>query len=254
LAKKARTPKPPRPAASGQRPVQAPKKRSGPSRTAKVPTSSTGGRSWFWPLAAVVVGLLIIGSVLGVVLTRSSTKLTPSLTSSIKWKDLPGLLTTKPPWSRNTSLLAIRTASIGLQPPGQETLVYHIHQHLDLWVDGKKVTVPQAIGININEQAQTASFAEIHTHNTLGIIHVETGRPVTFTLGQFFGVWGVRLTRNCIGSFKGSCGRVQWWLNGKKQTGNPEKLVLKNHEEIALVLGKPPAKIPSTFDWSANGI
>jgi hypothetical protein len=255
VAKKARTPKPPRATGAGARQVQAPQKRAGgtPRKPATSSTSATGWASkHFWPIAAVVVLLAILGIGLGIGLTRSSTKLKPSMTGSISWHDLPGLQTRKPPWPANAALLSARVGDIGLQPPAQETLIYHIHQHLDLWVNGQKVTVPQYVGIQIAPGGQSATFAEMHTHAPNDILHVETGRPVTFNLSQFFGVWGVRLTRSCIGSFKGSCGRVQMWVNGIKYTGDPAKLVLKNHMEIALVLGKPPAHIPKSFNWPAG--
>jgi len=257
LAKKVRTPKPPRPAGAGQRPVQAPKKRSGPSRTAKVPTSSVGGRGYFWPIAAVVVGLIIVGSVLGIVLTRSSTSLAKAplaLNKPISWKDLPAMQTGPPPWNNGGTTLSLRLPSLGLNQLGQEQLAFHIHQHLDIFIDGKPVKVPQAIGFGIDPQTgKPAYITELHTHNALGIVHVESAQTLRYQLGQFFGEWGVRLTRTCIGNFKGGCG-LQWYLNGKRQTGDPAKLVLKNHEEIAIVVGKPPKTIPSTFDWSANGI
>jgi hypothetical protein len=256
VAKKARTPKPPRANGAGARQVQAPQKRSGASTRmpATSSTSATGFASkHFWPIAAVVVLLAILGIGLGIGLTRSSTKLTPSMTGSISWHDLPGLQTKPPPWPANSALLTARVGDIGLQPPSQEMLVYHHHAHLDLYVDGKKVIVPQYVGIQVNQQAQSATFAEMHTHYPDGVIHIETGRPVTFNLAQFFGVWGVRLTRSCIGSFSGSCGRVQMWVNGKKYLGDPAKLVLKEHMEIVLASGKPPATIPSTFDFARLG-
>ncbi len=255
MAKKARTPKPPRATDAGARQVQAPQKRSGPAK--KPPGSGGSATGWaskhFWPIAAVVVLLAILGIALGIGLTRSSTKLKPSMTGNISWHDLPGLQTKPPPWPANATLLTARVGDIGLQPPANEQLVYHIHQHLDLWVNGQKVTVPQYVGIQIAPGGQSATFAEMHTHAPNDILHVETGRPVTFNLGQFFGVWGVRLTRSCIGSFKGSCGRVQMWVNGKKYVGNPAKLVLKSHQEIALVLGKKPSSIPSSFDFARLG-
>jgi hypothetical protein len=43
---------------------------------------------------------------------------------------------------------------------------------------------------------------------------------------------------------------MQWYLNGKPQTGNPATLVFKPHQEIAFVVGKPPAKIPSNYKFS----
>jgi hypothetical protein len=41
-------------------------------------------------------------------------------------------------------------------------------------------------------------------------------------------------------------------VNGKQQTGNPAGLVLKSHQEIALVLGKPPKTIPSSYKFPAG--
>jgi hypothetical protein len=159
-----------------------------------------------------------------------------------------------PPWNNGGTTLSLRLPSLGLNQLGQEQLAFHIHQHLDIFIDGKAVKVPQAIGFGIDPQTGKPSYiTELHTHNNLGILHVESAQTLRYQLGQFFGEWGVRLTRSCIGNFKGGCG-LQWYLNGKRQTGDPAKLVLKNHEEIAIVVGKPPAKIPSTFNWSANGI
>ena len=207
-----------------------------------------------WPISVGVVAVVIAAIVIPVVLTRSSTKYTLALTHPIAWNTLSGLQKSKPPWPANANDLTQRVAKIGLEPLGQEQLQFHIHQHLDLWVNGQKVTIPQYAGIKIDQAAQTAVFAELHTHNSTGIIHDESARAVRFELAQFFGVWGVRLTQRCIGSFKGSCGTVQMWVNGTKYTGNPANLVLRNHQEIVLVLGKPPASIPKSFPFASYGL
>jgi hypothetical protein len=62
---------------------------------------------------------------------------------------LPGLQTGPAPWSANTADLAARLKAIGLPPlsPFEGTAV-HIHQHLDLYVDGRRVPVPALIGID----------------------------------------------------------------------------------------------------------
>jgi hypothetical protein len=43
---------------------------------------------------------------------------------------------------------------------------------------------------------------------------------------------------------------MTWYLDGKRQTINPQTLVLKPHQEIAFVVGKPPAKIPSSYKFA----
>jgi len=62
---------------------------------------------------------------------------------------LAGLQTGPAPWSANTAGLAERLQAVGLAPliPMEGTAV-HIHQHLDLDVDGHKVPVPASVGIN----------------------------------------------------------------------------------------------------------
>jgi hypothetical protein len=41
-------------------------------------------------------------------------------------------------------------------------------------------------------------------------------------------------------------------VNGKQQVGNPQRYVLQSHDEIAIVVGKPPAKIPSSYGFLAG--
>jgi hypothetical protein len=257
VAKKVRTPKPPR-ASGAPRPVQAPQKRSGPSRTARTP-SGTSERRWFWPLAAVATALVIVGAVLGIVLTRSSgpslDKAPLALPAPIKWSSLPGMQNGPPPWKANGATLSARLPSLNLNQLGQEQLAFHIHQHLDIFVNGKHVAVPQAVGFGVDPTSGKYTYiTELHTHNNLGILHVESAQTLRYVLGQFFGEWGVRLTGKCLGSFKGGCDNLQYYVNGKKQTGNPARLVLKNHQEIAVVVGPPPKKIPSSYDFGAHGI
>jgi hypothetical protein len=254
VSKKPRTPKPPRAADTGGRQVQAPQKRSGASRTAKPSTSSKSGSRYLWPAAGAVVVLAIVGIVLGVVLTRSAPAF--ALKQPIDWKTLPALQTGKPPWSNGGDTLSLRLGKgLGLNQLGQEQLAFHIHQHLDLYVDGKHVTVPTGVGFGIDPTTGKAQYiTELHTHNSSGILHVESAQDLRYELGQFFGEWGVRLTSSCVGSFKGSCDNLQWWVNGSRRHGDPSKLVLKEHQEIVISVGKPPAKVAKTYDWAAHGV
>jgi hypothetical protein len=107
------------------------------------------------------------------------------------------------------------------------------------------VTVPPEIGI-----APTEGFlTELHTHDATGIIHVESPTQATFTLGQFFCEWGVKLTANCLGRYRGP---VSWWVNGQKMTGNPAQLVLKQHQQIVIATGQTPSVVPSSFDFPSG--
>lgn len=161
------------------------------------------------------------------------------------YNSLPGMRKTKPPWPPEYAHLTDNLIPLGLGTlESHNGLAMHFHDHLSIYVGGKLVTVPALVGIN-----DDAYLTEIHTHTPDGIVHVEsTQNGKTFTLGQFFGEWPVFLNARCIGS---EC-PLKWYVNGQRQTGNPADLVLKPHQVIAIVVGKPPKKIPSTYKW--NGL
>ena len=71
-----------------------------------------------------------------------------------------------------------------------EQFGYHIHTHLDIFVDGKNYTVPALIGITNN------CFYWLHTHDQSGIIHIESPVKRDFNLGQFFDLWNKKYVIN----------------------------------------------------------
>ena len=199
-----------------------------------------------WLIGGLVALVVVLGIVLGIVLSRggsSSSAATGSTT--VPWASIPGLQTGPPPWNNSSAVLADRLQLLGLNALGQEGTVIHIHQHLDVYVNGKKVAVPADIGIDT-----TSGFlTELHSHDASGIVHVESPTKRTFVLGQFFGEWGVKLTSDCLGSY---CGTLKWWVNGKRMAGNPAELILKPHQEIVIAAGKAPSPVPSSYTFAAG--
>jgi hypothetical protein len=234
VAKKVRTPPPPRR-------LQTPQRRE----TRRTPTTERS--PWFYAAVGAAVAAVIVGAVLGLVLLRggggSGTK---TKTTATNYNALPGVSKTKAPWAQEYQFLADRLAPLGLTTlGGHQGLVMHFHAHLDIFVNGKHVAVPAFVGIN----SGAGYLTELHTHDTRGVIHIEAQKTRDFTLGQFFAEWGVFLNSNCVGSY---CDGLKWYLNGKVQPGNPQNLVLRSHQEIAIVVGKPPAKIPSSYQFSSG--
>jgi hypothetical protein len=199
------------------------------------------------PYLAAFSALGIIGLVLAIFLiTRAGSVKAPT---PVDFAALPGLQTGPPPWDTGAAGLDDRLRPLDLPQLGIEGQVVHIHQHLDLWVNGKKVKVPAGVGIQPGSYLTT-----LHTHDDTGIIHVESPVNRRFSLGEFFGVWGVRLDKSCISDLcDNTTGNgVKMWVNGKRYVGNPANLELKSHQEIALVFGKPPAKIPQKYAFEAG--
>jgi hypothetical protein len=155
---------------------------------------------------------------------------------------LPGAQKGGPPWNAGADNLQQRLKAIGLSPLPVEGTVVHIHQHLDVYVNGRHVTVPALIGIGPGG----SFFSPLHTHDPTGILHVESPTESSFSLGQFFAVWGVPLSANGIGNLKG---RVRAWVNGKPLSADPTRIVLAPHQEIVLAYGGAPKKIPSTYSF-----
>lgn len=123
-----------------------------------------------------------------------------------------------------------------------EGTVLHHHEHLDLYVNGQAVTVPAEVGID-----QEAGFlTALHTHDVSGVIHVESPLERSFTLGQFFCEWGVKLNAACLGPYRG---KLHWWVDGKPMQGNPALLPLRQHQEIVIAVGQPPTTVPSSYDF-----
>src|SRR5205085_942343 len=167
--------------------------------------------------------------------------------SSNASSSLPGIQTGPPPWPPELADLRQRLQILGL--PASPSMAANLHNHdlLQIFVHGKPVEVPQSIGIN-----PTAGFlTSLHTHDNSGIIHVESPTVENFTLGQFFDVWGVRLSSTCIGGLCNSGdNQLRAYVDGKPWTGSPRDIPLKQHEDIVLTYGtqaEQPSPIPATY-------
>jgi hypothetical protein len=257
VAKKVRTPAPPK------RPVQAPQKRTTKRQRGSAAPVTPGGRRNLWTIIAllVVVAVAAIGGALYFALrgNSSSSSKTTSTTSQgfqlqlnpaedASFNTLAGVRKTKAPWAPEYAHLDSRLGPLGLASLSAEQLVYHIHQHLDIYLNGKHVTIPECIGI-FGCYANFVYLTQLHTHHTDGIIHVESATPHKYTLGDFFAEWGVFLDKQCVGAY---CQGYKWYVNGKRMTGNPQDLVLTPHLVIVIAIGKQPKHIRSTYRW--NGL
>ncbi|HYB04626.1 MAG TPA: hypothetical protein VED17_09190 [Nitrososphaerales archaeon] len=131
------------------------------------------GLPWAYILPAIIVIILIIGAVY--VETRSGTITTTALLSGNLDFPYPCL--------------------------GTEALFLHIHPYLKIIIDGKNVTIPGAIGIEnpvaegiytwgeVYTGGSASCFEPVHTHDSSGLIHIESPDNQNYTLGDFFNIW-----------------------------------------------------------------
>jgi hypothetical protein len=209
------------------------------------------------PSALVRTGLVILAGLLALaaaVAARGAPSVPPAPTPK----------TGAPPWHAPPDPMR-RTRLAGLTPERFEHLAYHVHSHLDIFVNGKPVKIPAGIGIETADpgvhsgplpdgstayggirRCNRPCISPLHTHADLGLLHTETSTPTPNRLGQFFTEWSVRLDRRCVGGY---CrpDSILVYVNGKQYHGNPRWILLANHTEIAIVIGTPPKTIPRSF-------
>ena len=161
-----------------------------------------------------------------------------------------------------------RTRLAGLTAERRELLTFHVHTHLDVFVNGRPVTVPAGIGIAISDPAvkrfQTpfglgygriercidTCISPLHTHDASGVLHTESAVDHANQLGQFFTEWGVRLDRSCVGGYCMPKATIQVFVDGDPYGGDPARIELTDKKEIAITVGSPPAKVPASYDFS----
>jgi hypothetical protein len=164
----------------------------------------------------------------------------------------------------------VRARAAGLVPETAEHLTYHVHAHLDVFVNGQPVTVPAGLGINIhdpgvhtfetdgatsyggiNPPCDQPCISPLHTHDISGVIHTESATVKDNTLGQFFTEWAVRLDDKCVQNYCRPGTKIAVFVDGTPFAGDPRTIDLANLKEIAIVIGSPPAQIPSVGDFSS---
>ena len=141
----------------------------------------------------------------------------------------------------------------GIECAPVEQLAYHIHSHLQVYVNGQPRALPGAIGM-LGPVAQQTAYGPfygaqqciywLHTHASDGIIHIESPTKRIYTLGNFFDEWHQPLSRTQVAGAKG---KVSAFLNGKAWNKDPRAIPLLPHASIQLDVGSPtvPPKVIS---------
>jgi len=153
-----------------------------------------------------------------------------------------------PPWPvpRDT---ARRAAEAGLNMSTMEGAVQHFHTHLDVFVGLERVDVPADLGID----PATGLMADLHTHDTSGVLHVESHEADTrFVLGQLFAMWNVRLDETHLGGLTPDADHTfRTYVNGALVTGDPAAIELRAHDQISVMYQDDELRIkpPASYDF-----
>jgi hypothetical protein len=96
----------------------------------------------------------------------------------------------------------------------------------------------------------------MHTHDDSGIIHIESPEVRTFTLGEFFDIWNKKFNNNqlfdnVVGEGSSNNNTLSVYINGIRVSNEVDyrEVKINAHDEIAIVYGKPPDSIPSSYPF-----
>ncbi len=142
----------------------------------------------------------------------------------------------------------------GIQCQTQEQVIFHIHAHLAVFVNGRPGVVPEGIGIapprTVEQSADGpfvlagACFYWLHSHTADGVIHIESPTQRTYTLGNYFDLWNQKLSATQVAS---ATGPVTAYLDGRPFAGDPRTIPLGPHAVIQLDVGTKVPPAPYTF-------
>jgi len=160
--------------------------------------------------------------------------------------------------SAAAAVLGIAPAARAEMPAGQtidgircetsEGAVFHIHQHLTILDHRKPIDIPNDVG----RPESGACLYWMHTHTPDGIVHVESPAVRTFTLGNFFDIWGQPLSATNIAGITVKKGQTRVYLDGRPYLGDPRAIEMTLHADIVLEAGAPFVKPTPFTDWEGN--
>ena len=202
-----------------------------------------------WAIALLVV-IVLGGGGIGLGVGLSSHTAAASGPEGVPIQNVPDLA------SADSTASGSPVDGITCRQSMDQAVKYHIHDHLDIFVNGQQRRLPAGAGIaapRLSEHLTTGLFIDnspegcvywLHVHSYDGIIHIESPVEKTFSLGQFFDIWGQPLSPDQVGPARGT---VTAFLNGQRFNGDPRDIPLVVHGTIQLDVGTVVPFQPVSF-------
>ena len=123
-----------------------------------------------------------------------------------------------------------------------EQLAYHIHMHLTIYQNGRKISIPGRIGI-------TSCYYFLHTHIPDGVIHIESLIQGIYTLGSFLYLWKTKFSPLQYPTLLDKNSGWTSYRNGKRYNGDFYTIGLNSHDLITLIYNSPGVQPDTTYAW-----
>ena len=155
----------------------------------------------------------------------------------------------------------------GMSCQGALSTVQRANIHLTVYVNDQQMGLPVGIGsvapsqpgvTALASQGQTTCLYPLHVFEADNVIHIDSPTNRTYTLGEFFDIWGQPLSRTEVANYQvGPDHPLAFYIfdaNGKMQasTGDPRTIQLVEHETIVIVYNSPHAHLVPYNSW--NGL
>ncbi len=124
------------------------------------------------PWSYIVPAIVVVVVVLGVVYIESSTGPSTIVTTGI-----------------GNGIFPLACSS-------EQSLVMHVHPWLRIVIENQNITIPSNVGVTVS------CDEPVHTHDSSGIIHIESSTYTNFTLGEFFEIWAATYAYAAINNTK----------------------------------------------------
>lgn len=219
--------------------------RPSPPPSRRPATSSARSGSRLALAVLVAVGVVIVAAIAVLVSQRPGAGL-PSTA--------PGLSPTPSPSPLGPTDGAASSTSPSPSLPGgpviaglpcdvDERTTYHVHAHLNILFEGELQPIAADVGL------RATCLYWLHTHAPHGVIHVEAPAEGTFTLGQFFDVWGQPLSESQVLGRTVAPGESLFiFIDRQPYAGDPRGILLGDLAAIELQVGVEPLEpLPYTF-------
>jgi hypothetical protein len=214
------------------------RRRSQPTGLRRTPLSRRRSVRVLALIASIVV---LVGAPVLVVLLASTESVTASPPEIRPGSTDP--LKPSAPFLKNAGD-GVRPDGIGCSAAGTP-LAVRARAHLDVIADGARVTVPAGIGV-----LPTCRYW-LSTTRPDGVVEVLSPERRQFTLGDLFDIWGAPLGPDRVLTFRTAPRRpLRIYVDGRRVTGDPRNVRLAPRREIALVIGRLVAVVPSRFDFA----
>ncbi|GLV55540.1 hypothetical protein KDH_23840 [Dictyobacter sp. S3.2.2.5] len=155
----------------------------------------------------------------------------------------------------------------GMQCAPQVATKQQLSTRLTVYIDGKLAALPRGIGIVSPKQPGVTALATngnlyclypLHVFENDSIIHADLPDTRTYTLGQFFSVWGQPLSRTQVMVNQTDANHALSFVifdargNGSTYSGDPASIPLKEHQTIVILYNSPGVHPTAFTDW--NGL